>query len=356
MPRTISERLLTALLYRLGVVRTLEAAWRQDLQRAEARSADRVAKAAATVKEIEARLGRLLDEHAQLTRRTRDLEQVIADDRRHTARLCTFTNAVDSGTLARHVSAAIDRARLVDDPAPMLILERVFPDDIYETILAAIPPREAFRVKDRTKADYRARKPAMIVPELSDAVWRHLDERLVPDTMAPALARRFEGFAAEYYRCLLGSDIGKRALRLPIEATAARLMLRRPGYHLDPHLDPKRVLLTLLIYLARPGDSETFGTGFYRVDGDVARDHATTYYPQQAGHRCELVRVVPFRPNTGVAFLNAAAHGVDLPADLPPDLERFSWQVYLGPRVDALTQLLRELPEPARQSWAGLLA
>lgn len=43
-------------------------------------------------------------------------------------------------------------------------------------------------------------------------------------------------------------------------------MLRRPGYRLPPHVDPKRRLLTGILYLARPGDSDEYGTQFYRVD------------------------------------------------------------------------------------------
>ena len=43
-------------------------------------------------------------------------------------------------------------------------------------------------------------------------------------------------------------------------------MLRRPGYKLTPHLDPKRATMTVLLYLARPGDSEQFGTSLYSVD------------------------------------------------------------------------------------------
>jgi hypothetical protein len=40
-------------------------------------------------------------------------------------------------------------------------------------------------------------------------------------------------------------------------------MPRRPGYHLEPHRDPKRSLLTCLLYLARPGDSDAQGTQLF---------------------------------------------------------------------------------------------
>jgi hypothetical protein len=142
---------------------------------------------------------------------------------------------------------------------------------------------------------------------------------------------------------------------LPLEATDARLMLRRPGYHLDPHLDPKRVLLTALLYFAKPGDSEAYGTTFYRVEGRVVRNHATTYYPQAAGHSCELVRRVPFTANSAVIFLNSAAHGADLPASAPRELERYALQFYVGPPVEALREVVLGLPADQRQAWGQLI-
>jgi len=186
-------------------------------------------------------------------------------------------------------------------------------------------------------------------------VWSYLDEDLIPGTIVPAVAQRFSAFVTGYYRDLFGAEVGADVAALPLESTYGRLMLRRRGYHLDPHLDPKRVLLTALLYFARPGDSEAHGTAFYRVDGHVERDHATTYYPQQAGHRCEFVRAVPFRRNTAIVFLNTAAHGADIPATESKDLERYAMQFYIGPPVDALKALLHRLPESQQRSWAQLL-
>jgi hypothetical protein len=187
-------------------------------------------------------------------------------------------------------------------------------------------------------------------------MWSYLDEDLIPRTIVPAIARRFAPFVLPYYTGLFGPETGAQVAALPLEATDARLMLRRPGYHLDPHMDPKRVLMTGLLYFARPGDSDTHGTTFYRVKGQVTRDHASTYYPAAAGQPCELVRTVPFRRNTALVFLNSVAHGADIPASEPADLQRYALQFYVGPRVGALREVLRGLPEPAQRPWAELLA
>ena len=347
-------RLFGAALHRLGVVGQLRTLWRQDIQKSVA---DRQAlqppaeterkhwtageESHARVEQITAQLAELTEACRKLERRAYCLEQVITRNRSEADRLRDFRLAIDSGAIARHVAHAIATAPLTQDPAPMLTIDRMFPDEVYETLVAAIPPADAFVVNDRSKANYHSRRPHTAVPDLSHLVWSYLDEDLIPGTIVPALAQRFSAFVTGYYRDLFGAEVGADVAALPLEPTKGRLMLRRRGYHLDPHLDPKRVLLTALLYFARPGDSEAHGTAFYRVDGHVERDHATTYYPQQAGHRCEFVRAVPFRRNTAIVFLNTAAHGADIPATEAKDLERYAMQFYIGPPVDALKALLR---------------
>ena len=363
------RRLVAAALHRTGIVRLRRrsTATSRDEQHAAARAEKIKAKAerqaqkdalrhmAATVEQLSAQLADLATSCRRLERRADSLEQIIVRNRRDAGRLSEFRRLVADGSIARHVEDAIAAAPLFDDPAPMLAIERLFPDTVYDTFLAAIPPQEAFAVKDRVKADYRARKPQAIVPDLAEAMWSYLDEDLIPRTIVPAIARRFAPFVAPYYAGLFGPETGAEVAALPLEATDARLMLRRPGYHLDPHMDPKRVLMTGLLYFARPGDSELHGTTFYRVTGQVTRDHASTYYPAAAGQVCELVRTVPFRRNTALVFLNSVAHGADIPATEPPDLQRYALQFYVGPRVPALREILRALPEPAQRPWAELL-
>ena len=129
-------------------------------------------------------------------------------------------------------------------------------------------------------------------------------------------------------------------------------MLRRPGYHLSPHRDPKRSFLTCLLYLARPGDDEAHGTRLYRVANDREAHYKQTYYPESNGHQCELAAVVPFRPNTMLVFLNSrGAHGATIPAEAPGDLERYSYQFYVAPKNEELGQLLKSLPRDRRAMW-----
>lgn len=226
----------------------------------------------------------------------------------------------------------------------------------YSAFLEGIPPVGVFSRKDQTKYDFRPRSSAALLSALAEQVWTYLEGELIPKTMVPAIAARLGPALGEYIRDTFGPVLGEAVGALALEATSARLMLRKPGYHLRPHLDPRRVFATGLLYFTRPGDDESFGTSFYRVEGKVLRQDTGTYFPGLNGHPCDFVRKIPCTPNSAVFFVNAAAHGVDIPAAAPPAVERYSLQFYVGPPVEPLKGLLRGLPEAERMTWAELLA
>ena len=112
--------------------------------------------------------------------------------------------------------------------------------------------------------------------------------------------------------------------------------------------------MTCLLYLARPGDSEAWGTQVFRVTGDKEAPYTQTYYPEQSGSQVELAGLVPFTPNTALIFLNSGgAHGADIPADAPADLERYSFQFYVGPGGPELDALIKDLPPERKARWVG---
>jgi hypothetical protein len=130
-------------------------------------------------------------------------------------------------------------------------------------------------------------------------------------------------------------------------------MLRRPGYHLAPHRDPKWGFVTGIVYLARNGDNEAHGTQIYRVHDDVEAPTSRVYYPEP--EKCELVKDVPFRANSMLAFLNSeGAHGASIPADAqPPTLERYIYQFRLGPTGKVIKRLTELMPPEQAVMWAG---
>ena len=257
----------------------------------------------------------------------------------------------DEARVSAHVRQAIDAAALLDDPFPHMVVDDVVPRDVFKMMLRAIPPEEFFGDTDYTKQNLRI--PANDAPKLTMRVWQFVDD-VARTVVVPAVLDRFRAPLQRHYGAIFGDAFTARAAALAQAPSGGRVMLRRPGYHLAPHRDPKRAMLTCLMYLAAPGDDESYGTKIFRVSDDHESSYTQTYYPEQAGARCELVKTVPFRPNSMLVFLNGTgAHGADIPADAPADLERYSYQFYVGPSGEALEALVADLPEARRRMWRG---
>jgi hypothetical protein len=253
--------------------------------------------------------------------------------------------------VSTHVQEAIAAATLLEEPFPHMVVTDVVPRDVYKFMLRAIPPADFFGDKDLTKQNLRI--PADDCPELTTRVWQFVDD-IARTVIVPAVIARFREPLWRHYETLFGEAGAERAAALAQAPSGGRVMLRRPGYHLAPHRDPKRSMLTCLMYLAAPGADESYGTQIFRVRGDQESSYTQTYYPEENGAVCELTKTVPFRPNSMLVFLNGTgAHGADIPGDAPADLERYSYQFYVGPTLDALQALVAELPDDRRQKWQG---
>ena len=138
-----------------------------------------------------------------------------------------------------------------------------------------------------------------------------------------------------------------------LHGTSGRIMFRRRGYRILPHRDPKWSFLTCILYLARRGDDESWGTQLYAVDEDREATSAAPYWIDE--QHCRLVEDVAFRPNRLLVFLNSVgAHGASIPADAQPaNLERYIYQFRVGPTPDAIAMLKSMLPEERRPLWTG---
>lgn len=205
-------------------------------------------------------------------------------------------------------------APLLLDPGPHVIVPDVLAAERYAELVNALPLPTEFEVADKYKSNFDpATSPGTSKGSLA---WRLFEQMAIIDILAPLLAARFSQ--------VLDTE-GARAFR-------GRLMLRRPGYNLKPHRDTKAAVITGLIYFARPGDSQEFGTDLYRVDHDVPAPSTKTFYPaQEGGATVTLVKSVPFVGNTLLAFANVEgmAHGAAIPKD-STQRERYAYQFYVG--------------------------
>ena len=247
--------------------------------------------------------------------------------------------ALEFDRVAAHVSKAISAASMHANPVAHVVIESLFPEDTYRALLDAIPPDLCFTQRGRPKQNFTLSTGA-VAPDFSVRVWSFIEQLVTPNVITPTLMQRFHSSVGDAYAARYG-DLGPRVAALPHQASTGRLMLRRPGYHLDPHFDPKRVTVTFLLYLARAGDSDAFGTQFFLVTNRPQVDRTNTFFPGHHGYECKFEKTVPFKPNTAVAFLNFAsgAHGADIPATTPETTKRYSYQFYISPEPVPLAAL-----------------
>ena len=257
--------------------------------------------------------------------------------------------SLDSARVSAHVRAAVEGATLHLDPFPYVVVDTWLPPDVYDIMIRALPPAVFFA--DRDVARQRLMVPLSFAPAYSRRVWHFIAEDIVGRALSEALNEKFRGVIREYVGTFCQQWLTQPDQRL--HPSDGRILLRRPGYLISPHRDPKWGFVTGLVYLARDGDNEAHGTQLYRVRDDV---EATNDKPLRFDEeRCEMVESIPYRPNTLLAFLNSrGAHGASIPADATPaSLERYVYQFRLGPDSAAIRRLVSMMPPEQRALWSG---
>lgn len=293
-------------------------------------------------KRIKAQMERL----AILVEQLSSIERLNSEQERDRVDL---SRALDAERIGRHVAAAVRAAETHMDPCPHMVVQEWLPGDVYALVLRAVPPPIFFA--DQEERRQRLTIPFDVAPALSRHVWNFLADHVVADSLAQALNTAFAPAIRSYVRTFC-PDLPPDA-NLTLHASDGRIMLRRPGYVIEPHRDPKWGFMTGLAYLAKDGNHEAYGTDMYRVRDDVEAPSGRPLYIER--ERCELVRSIPFRPNTLLVFLNSTgAHGASLPADVTPaDLTRLVYQFRLGPSERSIRRLLEWMPPEKRSTWAG---
>ena len=202
-----------------------------------------------------------------------------ADRARAVERLCDF------------IVRSIDGARAVEAPFYHLELERVFPDDVYASMLAAMPQALDYRplygqnqcnvladgTPTRVKIDLFPEYIRHLPPE-KRVVWDIIGRALCSEPvkaafvrrLAPALARRF------------GPDYAKVGM-YPIGILTRDV----PGYKIDPHTDTRWKGITVQLFLPHDASHPDIGTIFHEKLPDGSLPKRTQ---------------MKFVPNSGYAF------------------------------------------------------
>lgn len=347
----------SGILRRVSARLRLNRLWRSDLDAATGLLRKDVRRLAKRVEHLEGLLRNTHDhlrDTSELARRadraSAQVRLVSVLNRRQREQVEQLQDLLDEERIGEHVRRAVAAAPLLTDPYEHIVVEEVLPQAVYDLLIKAIPPVEFFHDRDAIKQNLYF--PMEFGPALSVAAWEFMDDVIARRVIRPAVLEKFHEPLQRHFSSLFGPAFMERANVLPQSVSGGRLMLRRPGYHLGPHRDPKRSMLTCLLYLARDGDSDTYGTQIFRVFDDDEAGYRQTYYPEERGRRCELVKIVPFKPNTMLVSLNSrGAHGATIPTDAPADLERYTYQFYVAPANDALVALVKSLPAAQRAMW-----
>jgi hypothetical protein len=306
-------------------------------------------RALARIPELADRTSELQATVARLQIRTEQLIALERLNREQQDDLLHLAERLDVARIETHVRAAVAAATLETDPFPHVVVDSWLPDDVYAAVVKGVPPAVFFA--DREVSRQRLMVPFSFAPIYADRVWRFMYSHIVGVSLSGALNDKFKDVVRSYVQQLSPSAPGE--LDLTLHSSDGHIMLRRPGYVISPHRDPKWGFVTGLVYLVREGDPEAYGTQLYRVTGDEEAPTGKPFYVDAS--RCELAKHVPFRANTMLAFLNSAgAHGASIPADaVPPSLERYVYQFRLGPDQKTIAALLSHMSGAAQVKWSG---
>ncbi|HEU4691831.1 MAG TPA: hypothetical protein VFS23_25880 [Vicinamibacterales bacterium] len=256
----------------------------------------------------------------------------------------------DGERIAAHAAAAVARARLELEPFPHILIDNLLPDDVAGELLRAIPSSAFFKTENMKRQELEV--PFEFAPEYSRIVWGLFFNKVISEAMVPALTDKFRPALDEFLRTHwpeLGSMAGAG---IALRVSNSRLLLRRPGYVIKPHRDPRWAFLTCLVYLPRSADHEVYGTQLYRLHREPEVTHSSPLWVDQS--ECELVKDVPARRNTALVFLNSTgAHGASIPSQAPTGIERYLFQVQFGVDEETKERLIAGVSDTARSSWSA---
>lgn len=257
----------------------------------------------------------------------------------------------DFDGVERHVRQAFANIEVLQEPFPYAVVDDVLPQWLYEALLTGLPPTELYADRDVNRQQLTV--PFDLAPRYSQLVWKFMTQTVVDHVLRPVL---LEAFAPSLHAWIHESfpAVDPDAIAgLEIKSSEGRIMYRKRGYYIRPHRDPNWGMITGILYLAKPGDDERWGTDLYTVDDDVKAPSVTPYWIKE--ERCHHVRLVENRPNRLLLFINSkGAHGARIPEGLADaEVERSIYQFKLTPRTKAMNMLISTLPEGEQQAWQG---
>jgi hypothetical protein len=261
------------------------------------------------------------------------------------------------------VRTKVGEAPIYEEPFPHVAIPDLLRSDVFQALSGAIPKPSSFKVgKSDLKLDLDITDSSpefSAMPAHAQRLWLGARDEIVRNTVAPLLGERFRSWLTEKYEFLFGPDVAADVLSHGMESTHGRIMGRRPGYALHPHLDSAHFGITCLLYFTSAGDADSGALCLYRPARKLEVKHASTYYPDRdEGVEVELAKTIPVRENLFVAFLNgpSALHGFRVEQGAAgADRLRFVYQAHLVPRDFEIGRIYDRLSGAERARWEQLM-
>jgi hypothetical protein len=201
------------------------------------------------------------------------LELRSGDRRLAVERLCNF------------IVTSVDAASSSDAPFTHLVFARVFPDDVYESMLANMPEATDYRpMHGRSKGhDLADGTHTRVKIDLFPEYIRHLppQKRGVWDVVGRALCARpvrdaFVRRLAVPLERRFGARFAKTSM-YPIPILTRDI----PGYLITPHTDTRWKGITVQLYLPRDRSTAHIGTIFHEklADGSLPKRKQMSFVP-----------------------------------------------------------------------------
>lgn len=214
-----------------------------------------------------------------------------------------------------HAIYAIANAPMRTFPFPHIVVERVFPDDVYQALLQHLPAEERFvRLVDtgRVGGGYSPQRLVLHsrpkdlerLDEPERAFWAAAFGALLVEEFGSAVFRKFAAVIRDRYA---REQQPPDSIRWGSEAS---LNCDLASYALGPHTDSPAKLVSLLFYLPSDDSRPHLGTSLYLPKD---RAFACKGGPHHPFARFDRVTTVPFRANTLFAFpkTDRSFHGVE---------------------------------------------
>lgn len=266
-----------------------------------------------------------LDRRVQLINRVRHHDQLASEVER-------FQFRYPLSEVAEHVNGTISQTLLLTDPCPHIVINDIFPTEMYEAISRELPPLEFWRQGQSGRDNWTVGEDT--APVKPEAAWSFMNDVVASRVVMPALVEKFGNYWPSATSD--GNGVESGSTKVDYRMYDGRLMLRRPGYSLEPHVDPRRSMLTVMMYMGTSSGSDEYGTKLFTSDRELPAKYAGIYYPLREGAACVLAKSVPCRRNSMLVFASRfGIHGADIPSDAEPStLTRFTYHFFVGIKKD----------------------